>query len=108
MARKIKFYQDQGIKFSKRSGTLLGDIITALVDFPRYIKENKGKEALSRTEFIYNEASKSIGLGEYDAGKTPLLGITYGPKVYLVCGDPDTFKEMFTTKNLMIDKTGFS
>ena len=66
-----------------------------------------GKEEVRNMfEYAQNYMSNELGLGDFDAAKTPILGSSLLGEVNLALCDPNVIQEIFTTKNDCVDKSG--
>jgi cytochrome P450 len=50
--------------------------------------------------------SNELGLGDFDAAKTPIFGSVLFGEVNLALCDANVIQEIFTTKNDCVDKSG--
>ena len=61
-----------------------------------------------RMEYALKKSAQELGFPTYEGGTLPLYGFSFLQRVTIAVGDPDIVKELFTSKNLAIDKNGFS
>jgi hypothetical protein len=103
LSGQVKFYEDQGIHFSKRTRNLVGEMPT----FRSFNKHIEGKtETLAKVDYVNDVISQELDHGNFSASKTPILGHNFMGFIVLNISDCETLQEFYTTKNKLIDKNG--
>ena len=57
-------------------------------------------------KFMADEVAKEEGFDQYDSARWPILGMNLMGSVSLLISEPETVRDLFTNKNLYIDKDG--
>lgn len=102
----IKFYEKQGIKICPGSRTF---IIANMIDVIQMSKERKKNQLPTKAMYNWIMDNK-LGDGTFDSFKPDehggvVLLAFIGGKIQLLISDPDMVQELFTTRNLLTDKT---
>jgi len=66
----------------------------------------ENEEAPIFWKFLTDNASKDEGFDSYESSRWPIFGLNFMGAIQLLICEPETVRDLFTNKNLFIDKDG--
>ena len=114
--KAIKFYANQGVTvFPGACNFFIGNInivgrwekVRLNSQDDAQIKEADESDEMVKSTFNWalDQLDGSVEVGSYDAAKNPVVISNFVGQIQILIADPQVLKDMFSTKNQLVDKT---